>query len=66
MPYVIGVKNGSVVKDKVGTINLNEEQTKYSEFTKEQHEELKSIYTELFESIYPKIGESCDKEEACG
>lgn len=65
MPYVIAIKDGKVVKDKVGTVSLEEEQTKYNEFTKEQYEELKDIYTELFLSVYPKVGYTCNEEEIC-
>lgn len=65
MPYVIGVKDGKVVKDKVGTISLEEEQTKYSEFTKAQHDELKSVYSELFSSVFPKVGGTCNENETC-
>lgn len=65
MPYVIGIKDGSVVSDKVGTISLEEEQTKYSEFTKEQRNELKEIYSNLFTSVYGKNSNICQEGETC-
>ena len=65
MPYVIGIKDGNVVKDKVGTISLDEEQSKYSEFTKEQHNELKGIYSDLFESVFGSKDNICTQGEVC-
>jgi len=59
------LKDGNVVSDKVGTISLEEEQTKYSEFTNEQHEELKQIYSELFSKVYPRVGNTCSDDETC-
>lgn len=66
MPYVIGIKSGRVVADHTGTVNLEEGQTKYSKLTKSQHEELKQIYSELFEKVYEKNGGgTCDVNEVC-
>ena len=48
MPYVIAVKDGNVVSDKVGTISLEEEQTKYSEFTKSAKCDINKIKKQMF------------------
>lgn len=62
MPYVIGIKNKSVVADHVGTVNLNDDQDKYSSLTKEQHDELYTIYDNMFKGIYGN-GEVCNDED---
>lgn len=64
MPYVVGVKNGKVSKDLVGTVSLNENQTKYDNLSDEQQRELKDKYIEIFESVYGKQTGSCD-ENVC-
>jgi len=63
MPYVIGIKNGKVVTDHTGTIDLNEGQTKYDTLTKDQHDELYKIYDEMFKKVY-KSTEECG-EDVC-
>ena len=40
MPYVIAVRDGEVVGDKVGTVTLNSGQNKYDSLTQEQVEQL--------------------------
>lgn len=60
MPYVIGIRNGKVVEDHVGTVNLDDNQTKYDAMSEKQKNELKSKYEELFEAVYGKDTGSCD------
>lgn len=60
MPYVIGVKNGKVIEDHVGTVSLDGDQTKYDAMSESQKKELVTIYEELFESVYSKDAGSCD------
>lgn len=62
MPYVIGVKDGKVVGDHIGSITLNEGQSAYDALTKEQHDELLGIYNKLYESVYGKKDGVCDME----
>lgn len=52
MPYVLAIKNGKVISDKVGTVELNEGQTKYDLLTESQYEELYKIYEEMFKKVY--------------
>lgn len=63
MPMVIAVKNGKIVKQHVGTVELDEEQTKYSVLTKEQHKELLKTYQALIRSM--KTDGSCTDDEKC-
>lgn len=62
MPFVIAAKNGKVEGTHNGTISLNEDQTKYSSLTKEQEQELKTKYNDLFSTIYTSgtCDEGCD------
>lgn len=52
MPYVLTIKDGKVIGDHVGTVSINEGQTKYDEMTSDQHDELFNIYSNMFEKIY--------------
>lgn len=65
MPYVLGVKDGKVVSEKLGTITLESGQTKYSDLTDEQYNELKSEYSELFESVFGDEDNNCGIGEVC-
>ncbi len=65
MPYVLGIKKGRVVSSHVGTITLNENQTKYSELTTTQHDELFDIYSELFDIVYGNKTGTCNTLEEC-
>ena len=65
MPYLIGVKSGRVVADKVGTVNLDDRQSKYDYLTYEQKNELSEIYQNIFDLVYQEIGNSCDKSVGC-
>lgn len=56
MPYVVGIKNKTVVSDYVGTVDLNDDQTKYSAMTDDQHEELYKIYDNMFKGVYDDLG----------
>ncbi len=64
MPYVIAIKNGHVVLDHVGTVDLDEEQTKYDTMTSAQHDELYSIYNEMFKKVYENSENACG-EDVC-
>ena len=52
MPLVVGIKEGNIVDSHVGTVSLNEDQTKYSPLTKEQYDELYKRYESLFSNTY--------------
>jgi len=65
MPYVIGIKNGKVISDHVGTVDLNEKQTKYDVLTKKQRQKLFDIYEEMFEHVYKSSNNTCDKGVVC-
>lgn len=65
MPYVLGIKNGRVVSDHVGTVNLNDKQTKYDSLTDEQYDELVDIYSELFDKVYGTNKDTCKLDEEC-
>lgn len=51
MPTVITVKYGTVLDMHVGTVSLNDNQTKYSSLTEEQHNELLNIYDGMLTKI---------------
>ena len=59
MPLIVGIKNGSIVANHVGTVNLNSDQTKYSTLTKEQYNELYEIYGDLLKQTF----ESCTEDK---
>ncbi len=52
MPSVVGIRNGKIVDIHVGTVNLNEDQTKYSALTTEQYDELYARYENLFAQTF--------------
>lgn len=52
MPFIVGIKNGNIVANHVGTVNLDSEQTKYSPLTKEQYDELYEVYDNLFNQTF--------------
>ncbi len=60
MPLIVGIKNGNIVENHVGTVNLNSGQTKYSTLTKEQYDELYQVY----DALVSKTFDSC-KENKC-
>lgn len=63
MPTVISINKGEIKSHHVGTVDLDEEQTKYSKLTEEQKKELESIYQKMFEDVKSNIctsGEYCD------
>ncbi len=64
MPYVIAVRDGNIVADKVGTVTLDDGQSKYEKLTDEQHVQLSKSYKVLFEGAYGSGEVDCD-EEAC-
>lgn len=65
IPYVIGVKRGRVVADKVGTVDLEDNQTKYDYLTDEQKNELSKSYQNIFDLVYQEVGGSCNKSGEC-
>lgn len=64
IPHVIGVKNGKVVADHVGTVTLESNQTKYDAMNDSQRKELEKIYKDLFEEVYITGPGSCN-ENVC-
>lgn len=52
IPYVIAIKDGKIVDDHLGTVSLNENQTKYDKMTNEQYEDLFNIYNSMFQKVY--------------
>lgn len=62
MPLVIAVKNGNIVENNVGTVSLNEGQTKYDKLTQEQYKELLKKYDSLIQSI---SSSTCTMEDTC-
>lgn len=64
MPYVVAVNGGKVVADKVGTVTLDANQTKYDKLTDEQHEKLTETYGNLFDLAFKNPDGACD-EEGC-
>lgn len=65
MPYVFGIKNGRVVAEHTGTVDLDDEQTKYDYLTEDQEKELYDIYKNIFELVNKDVGGSCDKDGEC-
>lgn len=63
VPYVLGVKDGEIVAEKVGTVKLNEGQTKYDPLTSEQKKQVREDYRKLFEAALGKKADDC--EEVC-
>lgn len=63
MPLVIAVKNGSIVKNHVGTVKLDEGQTKYDKLSDKQRKELENIYDEFMKIV--KNNNSCLASETC-
>lgn len=59
MPYVVAVKNGRVVADKIGTVGLDEGQTKYDSLTESQWEQLNNDYQTLFKLVYKDNSPEC-------
>lgn len=64
MPYLISVRNGRIVGDKIGTVSLNENQTSYDLLTDEQRKELLDIYGELFDVALGNDSGVCE-EDSC-
>lgn len=64
MPYLISVRNGRIVGDKIGTVSLNENQSSYDLLTDEQRKELLDIYGELFDMALGNDSGVCE-EDSC-
>lgn len=54
MPYVLVIRDGSVVSDHVGTVSLSEGQTKYSALNESQYQELFSVYEKMIKEAFRK------------
>lgn len=62
MPTVIAIKEGNILKHHVGTVDLEETQSKYSKLTETQTKKLKTIYEEMIDSISSSV---CSSNEYC-
>lgn len=62
-PHVFGIKDGKVVADKSGTVELTEGQNKYDILSSAQKNELRKVYLELFEKVYGERMETCSTAE---
>lgn len=62
-PHVFGIKDGKVVADKSGTVELTEGQSKYDALSSAQKNELRKVYLELFEKVYGERMETCSAAE---
>lgn len=51
MPLVVAFKDAKIVDYHVGTVDIRQDQTKYSKLTSEQKKELTSIYQRLVDKI---------------
>ena len=63
MPFVLATKNGKVVSTHVGTVNLDENQTKYDKLTNKQYADLYEIYSNLFDTIYDSDNSNCNSNK---
>lgn len=63
MPFVLAVKNGKISSTHIGTVDLDEDQTKYSDLTSKQYDELYDIYNEMFEKVFAK--KTCNTDDKC-
>lgn len=61
MPYVIATKNGKVVDDHTGTVELEENQTKYDKMTNDQYKELYNAYNSMFNKVFKNTGVCTEK-----
>lgn len=65
-PHVFGIKNGAVVADKSGTVDLDDGQTKYDPLTSAQKSQLREDYLKVFREVYGEKMETCSTtEQAC-
>ncbi len=64
MPFFITIRNGGIVEAKGITRTLEEGQSKYSEMTDEQYDDLYEKFYDTFSKIYPSEG-SCPVDEEC-
>lgn len=55
VPLVAAVDHGKVLDSHTGTVELDQNQTKYDGLTKKQKEELSSIYKKLFNTLNSKV-----------
>ncbi len=64
IPFFITVKNGGIVDAKGISRTLEEGQTKYSEITENQYNDLYNSFYETFSKIYIS-GDTCSSKEEC-
>lgn len=62
MPMVVAVKDGNIIDTHVGTVTLDEGQTKYDKLTDSQYQELKDIYNTFIKSI---SNSTCSNDKEC-
>lgn len=60
MPTVISINHGKIKSHHVGTVDLDEDQTKYSKLTEEQKKELETIYQKMFLDVKSNVCTSGD------
>lgn len=65
MPYVLGIKDGKVINDHIGTVDLNDNQTAYDKLTDEQNNELIDIYSNIFDDVFGINKDTCKIDEEC-
>ena len=64
MPFFITIKNGGIVEAKGISRTLEEGQTKYSEMTEKQYNDLYNSFYEAFSKIYASSN-TCSVDEEC-
>lgn len=64
MPFFITVKNGNIVEAKGISRTLEEGQTKYSDMTKKQYNDLYNTFYETFSKIYSSSN-TCSLDNEC-
>lgn len=62
IPLVVAVNDGKIVDSHLGTVNLNEGQTKHDKLTDSQHDSLLDIYDNMIENIN---SDYCSSDENC-
>lgn len=63
MPFVVAIKSGHISSSHVGTVSLNDGQTKYDKLTNDQYDELMVTYDKLINST--KSSNSCSNTSEC-
>lgn len=63
IPFVVVVKDGKIMSTHLGTVELNENQDKYSKLTKKQYNKLFETYNKMISELL--YDSSCNKKETC-